>query len=152
MTIDERESAVPVKQQCLWCLSAALSRPWKLLASTYSAIREALSCANRPTASTAVSPATRRNPCRARPTTERNDYLAWKIDFLNRVEAESSKTHEGQEALARVFGAIAALPVGPDPGVDQPPFGAAVASGWTVEEPPSGYEDWEDQSTLSSHH
>ena len=152
MTNGERESTVPVKQQCLWCLSAALSRPWKLLSSTYSAIREAMGSASRPTASPPVSPATRRNPYRASPTTERQGYLAWKIDFLKRVEAESSQTNEGQEALARVFGAIAALPVGPDPGVDQPPFGAAVASGWTVEDPPSGYEDWEDQSTLPSHH
>ena len=152
MTTDDGESTVPVTQQCLWCLSAALSRPWKLLASTYSAISNALGSANRPTAAPPVSPATRRLPYRTSPNTERQSYLAWKTDFLNRVEAESAKTDEGQEALARVFGAIAALPIGPNPGVDQPPFGAAVASGWTVEDPPSGYEDWEDQATLPSHH
>ena len=152
MTNDDRESAVPVRQQCLWCLSAALSRPWKLLTTTYSAIREALGGANRPTASPAVSPATRRNPYLTSPASARKGYHAWKIDFLNRIEMESSKTAEGKEALAQVFGAIAALPVGPDLEGDLPPFGAAVASGWTVEDPLSGYEDWEDQSTRPSSH
>lgn len=152
MTNDDRESAVPVRRQCLWCLSAALSRPWQLLTTTYSAIREALGSANRPTASPAVSPTTRRNRYLTSPASARKGFDAWKIDFLNRIEMESSKTAEGQEALAQVFGAIAALPVGPDLEVDQPHFGAAVASGWTVEDPLSGYEDWEDQSTLPSHH